>query len=122
MGILLGAGAITSVLLLVPVITGPVGASIDGSHIAYSADLSYSVPLGGSYIAVTCGALVLSSSRLLEVFGVVNFGVAIGLAWLTFTGLTSALVCVCGYHEHRDRDLPAPYAADGEGRESRSMS
>ncbi len=89
MGILLAAGAITSALLLVPVITGPVGAGIDGNHIAYSADLSYSVLLGASYVVVTCGALLLSSSRLLELFGVVNLAVAIGLAWLTFTGLTS---------------------------------
>jgi hypothetical protein len=89
MGILLAAGAITSALLLVPLFTGPVGASIDGSHIAYSADLSYSLLLGGSYIVVTCGALLLSSSRVLEVFGVVNLAVAVALAWVTFTGVTS---------------------------------
>lgn len=34
-------GTITSVPLLVAVIGGPVGASIDGSHIAYTADISY---------------------------------------------------------------------------------
>jgi hypothetical protein len=38
---LLAVGTITSVALLVAVIGGPVGASIDGSHIAYTADISY---------------------------------------------------------------------------------
>src|SRR6202051_1563502 len=34
-------GTVTSVALLVAIIQGPVGAAIDGSHIAYTADISY---------------------------------------------------------------------------------
>lgn len=89
MGMLLGVGGITSALLLIPVITGSVGATIDGIHIAYVASVSYPTVLGIAYVVVICGALVLSSNHALEWFGVANLAVAIGLAWLTFTGLTS---------------------------------
>ena len=45
--------------------------------------------LGVLYVFATCGALLVASSRLLMVFGLINLGMVITLSWLTFTGLTS---------------------------------
>jgi Family of unknown function (DUF6629) len=86
---LLAVGALTTVTLLIAVIRGPVGASIDGSHIAYTANVSYGNLLVALYILATCGSLLLASTRLFFILGVVNLGVVIALAWITFTGFTS---------------------------------
>jgi hypothetical protein len=89
MTVLLGIGAVTTVALLVAVIRGPVSASIDGSHIAYSAQVSYGNLLAALYLLVTIGSLLLASTRLFVLLGLVNVVVVGGLAWLTFTGFTS---------------------------------
>ena len=89
MAALLAIGVLTTAGLLVQIIGSPVGASVDGSHIAYSADISYALLLGVGYVVATCGALLVGSSRVLRLFGVANVGVVIALTWLTFTGLTS---------------------------------
>jgi hypothetical protein len=89
MAALLALGAVTSALLLASIVTSPVGASIEGMHIAYTADLSYGLLLGVLYVLVTCGALLIASSRLLAAFGLANLAIVIALSWLTFTGLTS---------------------------------
>ncbi len=86
---LLAMGAVTSALLLVDIVRSPVGASIDGSHIAYVSGGSDALLLGVLYVLATCGALLVASSRLLAVFGLVNVAAVIALTWLTFTGLTS---------------------------------
>jgi hypothetical protein len=89
MTVLLAIGALTTITLLVAVIRGPVGASIDGSHIAYSAQVSYANLLAALYILATCGSLLLASTRLFVTLGLVNLAVVAVLAWLTFTGFTS---------------------------------
>jgi hypothetical protein len=89
MTVLLGIGALTTITLLVAIIRGPVSASIDGSHIAYSAEVSYANLLAALYLAVTIGSLLLASTRLFVLLGLVNLVVVGGLAWLTFTGFTS---------------------------------
>jgi hypothetical protein len=86
---LLAMGAVTSALLLVSIIRSPASASIDGNHIAYISDGSNAVLLGVLYVVATCGALLVASSRMLAVFGMVNLAAVIALTWLTFTGLTS---------------------------------
>jgi hypothetical protein len=89
MGALLAVGTVTSALLLTQIIRSPVGASIDGIHIAYTSGDSNTFLLGVLYVFATCGALLVASSRLLMVFGLINLGMVITLSWLTFTGLTS---------------------------------
>jgi len=86
---LLALGAVTSALLLVDIIRHPVGASIDGSHIAYVSGGPNALALGVLYVVATCGALLVASSRMLAAFGLVNLAAVIALTWLTFTGLTS---------------------------------
>jgi hypothetical protein len=89
MTVLLAVGAVTTITLLVAIIRGPVSASIDGSHIAYTAEVSYANLLAALYLIVTIGSLLLASTRLFVLLGLVNLVVVGGLAWLTFTGFTS---------------------------------
>lgn len=85
MAALLVFGTLTTVVLLLSV----VGASIVGSHIAYSADVKYGLLLAVLYVLVTCGSMLVASSRVLVLFGLANVGAVIALSWITFTGFTS---------------------------------
>ena len=89
MGALLVVGSVTTGLLLASIISRPVGASIDGHHIAYSADVAYEVLLPVLYVLATCGSLLAASDHLLAAFGIFNLAVVALITWLTFTGLTS---------------------------------
>jgi hypothetical protein len=82
-------GMLTSVALLAAVIGGPVGASIDGSHIAYTANVSYAGILIALYIVATCGSCLVASNRWLVLLGLANLSAVIALGWITFTGFTS---------------------------------
>jgi hypothetical protein len=82
-------GALTSVVLLVAVVRGPVAASIDGSHISYTADISYADLLVVLYVVATCGACLVASNRWLVLLGLANLSAVIALGWITFTGFTS---------------------------------
>jgi hypothetical protein len=85
----LAVGALTSVALLAAIIGGPVGASIDGSHIAYTANINYPEILIALYIVATCGSCLVASSRWLVLLGLANLLAVIALGWITFTGFTS---------------------------------
>jgi hypothetical protein len=89
MKVFLAVGTITSAALLVAIISGPVGASIDGSHIAYTANISYAGILIALYIVATCGACLVASNRWLVLLGLANLAAVIALGWITFTGFTS---------------------------------
>jgi hypothetical protein len=89
MGALLVVGAGTTVALLLAVVGAPVGATIDGHHIAYTAQISYGTLLVVLYVLATCGSMLVASSRLLALFGLCNLGAVIAVSWLTFTGFTS---------------------------------
>jgi hypothetical protein len=89
MKVFLVVGALTSVVLLVAVVRGPVGASIDGSHISYTADISYADILVVLYVVATCGACLVASNRWLVLLGLANLSAVIALGWITFTGFTS---------------------------------
>jgi hypothetical protein len=89
MKVFLAVGTVTSIALLVAVVRGPVGASIDGSHVAYTADIGYADLLVVLYVVATCGACLVASNRWLVLLGLANLGAVIGLGWITFTGFTS---------------------------------
>jgi hypothetical protein len=89
MKVFLAVGTVTSIALLVAVVRGPVGASIDGSHVAYTADISYADILVVLYVVATCGACLVASNRWLVLLGLANLGAVIALGWITFTGFTS---------------------------------
>ncbi|MFZ0180003.1 MAG: DUF6629 family protein [Candidatus Dormiibacterota bacterium] len=89
MGALLVVGTVTTVALLVAIVRGPVGATIDGSHIAYSADINYAGILIALYVVATCGSCLVASNGWLVLLGLANLGAVIALGWITFTGFTS---------------------------------
>ena len=89
MKVFLAVGAVTSVALLVAVVTGPVGASIDGSHIAYDANINYVGILVALYIVATCGSCLVASNRWLVLLGLANLLAVIALGWITVTGFAS---------------------------------
>jgi hypothetical protein len=89
MGALLVVGTVATVVLLVAIVRGPVGATIDGSHIAYSADINYAGILIALYVVATCGSCLVASNRWLVLLGLANLGAVIALGWITFTGFTS---------------------------------
>jgi hypothetical protein len=89
MMVLLVIGSVTSAALLVAVVRGPVGATIDGSHIAYTADISYANILVALYVVATCGSCLVASNRWLVLLGLANLSAVVALGWITFTGFTS---------------------------------
>src|SRR3984893_7357057 len=89
MGALLVVGTVTTVVLLVAIVRGPVGATIDGSHIAYSADINYAGILIALYVVATCGSCLVASNRWLVLLGLANLGAVIALGWISFPGFTS---------------------------------
>jgi hypothetical protein len=116
MAALLVVGTLTTVALLVAVVRGPVGATIDGSHIAYSADISYAGILIALYVVATCGSCLVASSRWLVLLGLANLGAVIALGWITFTGFTSlwcawaalTSVAIAVYLRRTARPSPSP--------------
>jgi hypothetical protein len=88
-GALLVVGTVTTIALLVAIVRGPVGATIDGSHIAYSADINYADILIALYVVATCGSCLVASNKWLVLLGLANLGAVIALGWITFTGFTS---------------------------------
>jgi hypothetical protein len=82
-------GGSVTVTLLVQLFTGPVSAEIDGLYIAYDVSLDFGGQITALYVAATCGPLVLSTSRRLVVFGILNLAAVTVLAWLMVTGVIS---------------------------------
>ena len=64
--------------------------SIEGRHIAYQVDaLGHGGRLTALYVVATCGALLASSYRDLEILGALNLVAVPVLAWLTLSGFVS---------------------------------
>jgi hypothetical protein len=79
-----------SAILATHVLIGPIGAVIEGHHLAYSANLGGpAVPLTILYVITTCGSLLAAGDRRMVIYGVTNLVVVANLAWLTVSGLTS---------------------------------
>ncbi len=82
-------GAAVSLVLIAAMVRGPVEASIGGRYIAYQITLSYGGVIVAGYVAATCGALLISSHRIIARFGVFNLAAVCVLAWLNTTGFAS---------------------------------
>jgi len=87
-------GTVVASVLLAALIRGPVGVELRPYHLAYSVKLSDGLPLGCLYVVAVCGALLLSGSRPVVVFGVVNLIAIAIIAQLTFDGFASVW---CGW-------------------------
>jgi hypothetical protein len=86
-------GAAVAVGLTLPILLHPVSVSDAGSHIVYSPHLVQGGPLTVLYVVATCGALVLSSDRVVAGYGWMNLVMVSALATLLVTGVVS-LWCV----------------------------
>jgi hypothetical protein len=112
-------GTVTTVALLIAVVRGPVGAAIDGSHIAYTADISYADILVVLYVVATCGACLVASNKWLVLLGLANLSAVIALGWITFTGFTSlwcawaamTSIAIAIYLRHSDRSVASSLVA-----------
>jgi len=83
-------GIIVAIVLTVPLFGGPIGAAIEGRHIAYRVEaLGEGGQWTGVYVVATCGALLASSYRHLVALGVFNLVVIPVLAWLTLDAFVS---------------------------------
>ncbi len=103
----LAIGLVTSAALLIAIVAGPVGASIDGSHIAYDADINYAGILVALYIVATCGSCLVASNRWLVLLGLRQSACSDRTRMDHLYRICITLVCVGGADVRRDRDLSA---------------
>lgn len=89
----MGLGVMVSVVLMTPVVLGLVSVTDAGNHLDYSVPLAFGGQITAFYVVATCGALVLSSDRVVAVYGVANLVAVATLAVLLATGVIS-LWCV----------------------------
>lgn len=95
-------GGVVAVLLMAPVVRGPIAAGIEGHHLDYSVDLWHGNSLVVLYVIATCGSMLVSDHDNVRVYGLVNLVAVAALAWLDqsafvslwclWAGITSVLV------------------------------
>lgn len=114
------AGAVLAGGLLLVLVRGPVTAELARHHIRYDIGLHSGGKLAVVYVIATCGALLASSDRHIEVFGVVNLVAVIILGWVVVTGVTSlwcawaavtSVVIAAHLRQRRARVARPPHAA-----------
>ena len=85
-----GVSTAVAIALTIALIRGPIGAVIQGRHVAYQVDpLAHGGRLTALYVMAACGALLASSYRDLAVLGALNLVAVPVLAWLTLSGFVS---------------------------------
>ena len=82
-------GAAVSAVLLAAMLRGPIGVTEHPYHLAYSINISHGGLVIALYVVATCGALLFSGYRHIEIFGVANLIAVALLAWLTIDGFAS---------------------------------
>jgi hypothetical protein len=90
---LTGLGVLVATALTVPIIIGPISVADGGYHLTYSTSLVLGGFLAVMYVVATCGALILSTDRVVAIYGWMNLVVVACLVVLLTTGIIS-LWCV----------------------------
>jgi hypothetical protein len=86
----LGAGgAVVATLYVAAMALEPVVAEIDGRHIAFYVEVVRPQLVATAYVAVGCGALLVSSHRAIVAFGLANATAVAALLWVQANALTS---------------------------------
>lgn len=85
----LAVGVVVSVVMVHAIVNGPLTATLEHHYIRYSAGVPSATLTVGAYVVATCGAGLLSSSRTIFWFAVVNVFVVALLAWVMTSALTS---------------------------------
>jgi hypothetical protein len=85
--VVIGAGV--AALYMASLVTGPIGAAVEGCCLAYDIGPGYHPLLGALYVVVTCLPMLVSSHRRIVAFGMINLPVAILIGWLLAASLAS---------------------------------
>ena len=111
-------GVTVASVLMYAVIRGPITATIEGHHIAYSVGLWHGGLIVFLYVVATCGSMLVSKYQHVRWFGMVNL-VAVGFLaalnnsglislWCAWAAVTSVAIAVHLRHGHRTpSQLPA---------------
>ena len=75
--------------LVAAMLRGPVNVRLRPYHLAYSIELRHGGFIVALYVVAVCGTLLLSSSRRVVMFGIVNLAAIAVIAWLTIDGFAS---------------------------------
>ncbi len=119
-------GAVVAAVLLGALLAGTPSVHLATHHLAYSVGLPDGLVVIGAYVAVTCGSLLVSSSRPIRLFGIANAACVVVLAVLMADGFTS-LWCayaalVAGAIALRLRVLQRRDGARATGRRARAWA
>jgi hypothetical protein len=87
-------GVAVAAVLLTAMVHGPVGVKLRPYHLAYSLSLGHAEIVVILYVIAVCGAWLLSSYRLVAIYGILNLLAVIVIAKLTVDGFASVW---CGY-------------------------
>ena len=83
-------GTAVAVALTAAIFSSPLHAAIGGRHIEYSVDaLSFGGQITELYVVATCGAMLASSWRDIELIGALNLIAVPVLMWMTINGFVS---------------------------------
>jgi len=82
-------GVAVAAVLLEAMLVGHPSVRLGAYHLAYSIGLQHGIVIIGLYIGATCGALLVSGSRDIAWFGVLNLIAVVVLARLSADGFTS---------------------------------
>jgi hypothetical protein len=89
-GAFAGLGFGVASALAIAILRGPIGAAIEGHHVAIEVDaVSHGGLLTSLYVVATCGALLACSYRDIAAIGVLNLIAVPVLMWLTVSGFVS---------------------------------
>jgi hypothetical protein len=81
-------GAVTAILLA-ELFSGPATATDAGLYLAYDVDLDFGVQITVLYVIATCVPMLMSSTRRMVLFGVLNLAAVTTLGWLMAAGVIS---------------------------------
>lgn len=82
-------GGLVAAALVSAVLRGPISAVAAANHVAYSVPMAFDGFIAVSYMVATCGALLLSSDKVVVVYGIVNLVIVAVLAVLLTSGIIS---------------------------------
>ena len=82
-------GGVVTAVLLAELFSGPATATDAGLYLAYDVDLDFGVQITVLYVIATCVPMLLSSTRRMVLFGVLNLAAVTTLGWLMAAGVIS---------------------------------
>ncbi|MFY0408269.1 DUF6629 family protein [Solicola sp. PLA-1-18] len=89
LSVALGVGIAVSATMLWATLDGDIAVTLEEHFVRYGVGVPFPVLVVSGYVVVTCGSTLLSSSRAIRIFGVVNVVAVAVLALVTTQALTS---------------------------------